>query len=197
MNATEIEVVELASYHPNEVVYTWYELWEESHEEGDPSTNESEFTKAFIDHFFPVKTRVVRTAKFENLKEGNPSVWDYQLKFVDLSRYALYMFPTIEARVCRFVRDLSPLVIHEATTADLNSDMNYEKMVAFAQVTETRKLRSMMERDNTKKAPSASNFSGSFSGGGGKIFFRRGSSGPPQSIAQTSASTPPSRLSQQ
>ncbi|XP_070034824.1 uncharacterized protein [Nicotiana tomentosiformis] len=42
----------------------------------------------------------------------------------------------MENRVRRFVQGLSPLVINEATTAALNSDMNYGKIVAFAQDTE-------------------------------------------------------------
>ncbi|XP_070045589.1 uncharacterized protein [Nicotiana tomentosiformis] len=77
MRATGTEVVELASYRLKEVAYSWFELWEESREEGSP-----------------------------------PARWG-----------------------------LSPLVINEAATTALNSDMNYGKMVAFVQAIETRKLR--------------------------------------------------------
>ncbi|XP_070039495.1 uncharacterized protein [Nicotiana tomentosiformis] len=58
------------------------------------------------------------------------------MEFTRLSQYAILMLPTMESRVRRFMQDLSPLVINEAATAALNSDMNYGKMVAFSQATE-------------------------------------------------------------
>ncbi|XP_070034866.1 uncharacterized protein [Nicotiana tomentosiformis] len=155
----------------------------------------SEFFDAFIDHFLPAESKAARDAEFENLRQGSLSVWDYHMRFAYLSKYAIYMLPTMEATVCRFVQGLSPLVINEAATTTLNSDMNYGKMVAFAQATETRKLRNKMERDGSNKARSTGNFGGS--SGGGKSTFSGGSSGPSQSFAQSSASAPPSWPSQQ
>jgi len=90
--------------------------------------------------------------------------------------------------VHRFVQGLSPLVIHEAATATLNSDMNYENIEAFAQATENHKLKNKIEREGSSKARSVGNFGNSF--GGGRSTFRGGSSGPSQSFAQSSASIP-------
>jgi len=80
--------------------------------------------------------------------------------------------------VRRFVQGLSPLVINEAATTALNSNMNYGMIVAFAQI----------EREGSSKARSVGNFGNSF--GGGRSTFRGGSSGPSQSFAQSSASIP-------
>ncbi|XP_070045050.1 uncharacterized protein [Nicotiana tomentosiformis] len=99
MRATETEAVELSSYSLKEVAYSWFELWEESREEGRPPARWSEFTDAFIDHFFPVETKVACATEFESLKQGSLSVWEYHMKFVHLSKYAIYMLPTMEARV--------------------------------------------------------------------------------------------------
>ncbi|XP_070054815.1 uncharacterized protein [Nicotiana tomentosiformis] len=133
--------------------------------------------------------------EFENLKQGSKSMWEYHMEFARLSKYVILMLPTMEARVRRFVQGLSPLVINEATTAALNSDMNYGKMVAFAQATENIKLKNRIEREGTSKAQSVGNFGESF--GGGKSAFRGGLSGPSQSFAQSSASAPPAGPSQQ
>jgi len=84
--------------------------------------------------------------------------------FARLSKYDILMFPTMEARVCRFVQGLSPLVINEAATVALISYMNYGKMVAFAQDTEDRKLKNRREREGTDKARSVGNFGESFGG---------------------------------
>ncbi|XP_070042451.1 uncharacterized protein [Nicotiana tomentosiformis] len=138
MCATETEGVELSSYRLKGVAYSWFEMWEDSREEGIPPARWSEFADAFMDHFLPAETRSSRAAEFENLKQGSKSVWEYHMEFARLSNYAILMLPSMKAKVCRFVYGLSPLVINEAATATLNLDMNYGKMVSFAQATENR-----------------------------------------------------------
>ncbi|XP_070046803.1 uncharacterized protein [Nicotiana tomentosiformis] len=117
------------------------------------------------------------------------------MEFARLSKYAILILPTMEARVWWFILRLSTLVINEAATPALNSDMNYGKIVAFAQATEDRKIKNMREREGTSKARSTGNFGESF--GGGRSSLRGGSSGPSQSHAQSSASAPPAGHSQQ
>ncbi|XP_070029215.1 uncharacterized protein [Nicotiana sylvestris] len=172
LRATETERVELASYRLKGVVYSWFEMWEDSRNEGSPLKRWSEFVDAFMDHFLPTETKAAHVAEFENLKQGSRSVWEYHMEFVHLSKYAIHMIPTMEARARRFVQGLSPLVINEAATAALNSDMNYKKMVPFARDTNTCKLKNMMEREG-------------------------GSSEPSQSYARSSSSSPPVVASQQ
>ncbi|XP_070032211.1 uncharacterized protein [Nicotiana tomentosiformis] len=108
MRATEIEAVELASYLLKEVAYSWFELWEESREEGIPPAKWSEFADAFMDHFLPVETKASHAAEFENLIQGRKSGWEYHIEFTHLSKHAIHMMPTVEARVRRFVQGLSP-----------------------------------------------------------------------------------------
>ncbi|XP_070045832.1 uncharacterized protein [Nicotiana tomentosiformis] len=139
-----------------------------------------------MDHFLPVETEAARAAEFESLKKGSMNVWVYHMEFVHMFKYAIHMLPTMEARVRRFVQGLSPLVINEASTAALNFDMKYGKMVAFPQATETHKLKNRIKRHSSSKAWSAGNFGGSSGGGGGRSAFRGGSSGPSQSFAQSS-----------
>ncbi|XP_070045315.1 uncharacterized protein [Nicotiana tomentosiformis] len=193
MHAIEAEGAELASYRLKGVAYSWFEIWEDSREEGNPPARWSEFFNAFIDHFFPTETKAAHATKFENLKQGSMSVWEYHMRFVRLSKYAIYMLPTMEV----IVQGLSPLVINEAATATLNSYMNYGKMVEFAQATETRKRKNRMERESSNRARSAGNFNGTSNGGcGGSTTFKGGSSGSSQYFAQSSVSAPPSGPSQ-
>nr|XP_009794361.1 PREDICTED: uncharacterized protein LOC104241141 [Nicotiana sylvestris] len=166
MRATEIEGVELVAYRLKAVAYSWFELWEDYREEGRPPARWSEFDDAFIDHFLPAEKRAARAAEFENLRLGNRSVWDYHMKFARLTKYAIHMLPTKEAR-----------------------------MVAFAQAIENRKLKNRIKREGNSKARSLGNMGESLSGG--RSSFRGGSSGPCQSIAQSSSSAPPSGPSQQ
>ncbi|XP_070042652.1 uncharacterized protein [Nicotiana tomentosiformis] len=180
MHAIETEGVELTSYRLKGVAYLWFEMWEDSREEWNPLVRWSEFADAFIDHFLPAKTKAAHASMFESPKQGSMSVWEYHMRFARMSKYSIYMLPTIEARVRRFVQGLSPLVINKAATTALNFDINYDNMVAFAQATKTPKLKNRMERESSSKAWSAGNFGGSSggSGGGGMSAFRGGSSRP-------------------
>nr|XP_009797087.1 PREDICTED: uncharacterized protein LOC104243576 [Nicotiana sylvestris] len=153
-------------------------MWEDSHEDGSPPARWSEFADAFIDHFLPAETKAARAAEFETLKQRSKSVWEYHMEFVRLSKYD----------------GLSPLVINEAAITALNSNMNYGRIVAFAQATETQKLKYMMEREGNSRARSAGNLGDLF--GGERSAFRGGSSGPSQSYAQSSPSAPPSGYDQ-
>nr|XP_009781563.1 PREDICTED: uncharacterized protein LOC104230442 [Nicotiana sylvestris] len=181
MRATETEGVELTAYRLKGVAYSWFELWEDSREEGSPPTRWKNFADAFVDHFLLVETKAARAAEFENLKQRSKSVGEYHMEFVCLSKYAIHMLPTMEARVRQFIQGLSFLTINKASTAALNSDMNYGKIVTLAQATENHKLKNMMEQEGSSKARSRGNFGESF--GGERSAFRGGSSGPSQSVA--------------
>nr|XP_009780947.1 PREDICTED: uncharacterized protein LOC104229917 [Nicotiana sylvestris] len=136
----------------------------------------------------------------DSRKEGRPPArWS---EFADAFIDHLLPAETRAARAMEFENlrqgnrsGLNSFTINEASTAALNSDMNYGKMVAFAQDTESRKLKNRMEREGNSKSRSTGNMGESL--GGGRSAFRGGSSVPSQSIAQFSASAPPSRPSQQ
>nr|XP_009772718.1 PREDICTED: uncharacterized protein LOC104223066 [Nicotiana sylvestris] len=170
MKATETEGVELASYRFREAAYSWFEMWEDSRGEGGPPARWDEFVDAFMDYFLPTETMAAHATEFEVLKQGSMSVWEYHMEFVRLSKYAPQLLSTMDARVWRFVQGLSPLVVNEAATAALHSDMNYGKIMGFSQATEARKLKIRVERESSSRARSA--------GHSGRPVPGRGPSGP-------------------
>ncbi|XP_070054407.1 uncharacterized protein [Nicotiana tomentosiformis] len=72
MHATETKGLELAAYRLKGVAYSWFELWEDSREEGSPPARWSEFADAFIDHFLPVETRQPVPQSLRILSKGPP-----------------------------------------------------------------------------------------------------------------------------
>ncbi|XP_070013344.1 uncharacterized protein [Nicotiana sylvestris] len=123
-----MEGVELASYRLRGAVYSWFDMWEDSRGEERPPARWDEFVDAFMNHFLPAETVAARATKFEVLKQGNMSVWEYNMEFVRLSKYAPQLVSTMGDRVRRFVQGISPLVVNEAATTALHSDMNYGKI---------------------------------------------------------------------
>jgi len=71
--------VDLAAYRLKAVAYSWFELWEDSREEGIPPARWSEFVDAFIDHFLPAETKAACANEFESLRQGSLSVWEYHI----------------------------------------------------------------------------------------------------------------------
>nr|XP_009795743.1 PREDICTED: uncharacterized protein LOC104242395 [Nicotiana sylvestris] len=131
-----MEGVELASYRLRGAAYSWFEMWEDSRGEGRPPTRWDEFVYAFMDHFLPAETMESRATEFEVLKQG---------------------MSTMDARVRRFVQGLSPLVVNKAATAALHSDMNYGKIVGFAQAIVARKLKIRAKKE-TSAPPSVHSY---------------------------------------
>ncbi|XP_070019530.1 uncharacterized protein [Nicotiana sylvestris] len=118
--------------------------------------------------------------------EGRPPArWD---KFVDAFMDHFLPAETMAARATEF-EGLSPLVVNEAATAALHSDMNYGKIVGFTQATEARKLKIQAGRESNRRARSVVH--------SGRPVQRRGPSGSSQSYDQSSASALPSVYSYQ
>nr|XP_016474552.1 PREDICTED: uncharacterized protein LOC107796314 [Nicotiana tabacum] len=159
-------------------------MWEDYRGEGRPPTRWDKFVDAFMDHFLPAETMAAHDTEFEVLKQGIISVWEYHMEFVRLSKYAPKLVSTIDARVRWFVQCRSPLVVNKAAIAALHLDMNYGKIVWFAQATEARKLKIRAEMESSSRARSA--------GHSGRLVSGRGPSRPSKSYAQSSASAPPS-----
>ncbi|XP_070010713.1 uncharacterized protein [Nicotiana sylvestris] len=96
MRATETEGVELAAYRLKGVAHSWFEMWEDSRDEGSPSVRWSEFTDAVMGHFLPAETTAAHAAEFENLKQGCG-----QGHSTTIQSCSYYIFNTPPARVGR------------------------------------------------------------------------------------------------
>nr|XP_009762248.1 PREDICTED: uncharacterized protein LOC104214296 [Nicotiana sylvestris] len=68
MRTTEMGGVELAAYRLKGVAYSWFEMWEDSHDEGSLPARLSEFVDAFMDNLLHAETKAACAAEFENLK---------------------------------------------------------------------------------------------------------------------------------
>lgn len=66
------------------------------------------FIEAFNTKFIPNHVRDKKMKEFENLKQGNMSVHDYDLEFTKLSQYAPKLVTPESERVRRFLQGLRP-----------------------------------------------------------------------------------------
>ena len=76
-----------------------------------------------------------------NLRQGNMTVEEYELKFNKLSRHAPHMVGYSRAQMDNFLYGVSDLVKTECRNAMLLGDMNISRLMTHAQKVEGDKLR--------------------------------------------------------
>ncbi|XP_057958682.1 uncharacterized protein LOC131151453 [Malania oleifera] len=69
-------------------------------------TTWSQFREIFFDRYFPASTREAKAGEFLNLTQGYLSIQQYAIKFMELSRFALYMIPDEPKKARKFERGL-------------------------------------------------------------------------------------------
>ncbi|XP_075095260.1 uncharacterized protein LOC142173546 [Nicotiana tabacum] len=175
-----------------DVANTGYETWEESRGEDVAPATWKEFADACLEHLPPIEVMEVKALEFERLKQNEISVNEYYLKFVSLAKYAPEMVRDMRARVRQFVLGLSDELFAVANIAAQNNEITITTMVAFVQGNEYRlkeeeRIQREKDREFSKGAKSAGNFSHEGSQtGGNRQFFRKSKSEP----APSSASAP-------
>ena len=68
------------------------------------------FKHEFNQHFFPRVVQKAKAREFLDLVQGDMSVIKYTAKFLQLSRFGLYLILTEEKKVKKFERGLNPRI---------------------------------------------------------------------------------------
>ncbi|XP_070036402.1 uncharacterized protein [Nicotiana tomentosiformis] len=156
------KVMELAAYKLEDMANTWYETVLLGRPAGAAPLTWDEFSKLFMDHFFPDSLRQKYARDFERLVQTpDMDVSTYNTKFCNLARYAPYLVPTQEARVQRFVDGLVGRLY--TTVAPQMKTLSYSNVADLARKIENKGRDERATSDLRKKAKTEGSFSGSFS----------------------------------
>ncbi|WMV41875.1 hypothetical protein MTR67_035260 [Solanum verrucosum] len=85
---TPVEKAELAAYQLKGVTQIWINQWKEARPVDAGPLEWEKFKSTFLDRFFPLEMRETKVLEFINLRQGNMSVKEYALRFIQLSKYA-------------------------------------------------------------------------------------------------------------
>ncbi|XP_042956228.1 uncharacterized protein LOC122292086 [Carya illinoinensis] len=150
INCTEEQMVEFATYNLADVADVWWiytrklikqELGEES-----PITW-TRFKQVFRDQFFPEVFREAKAREFADLRQGDMSIHQYALKFIELSRFAPYLIPDESRKAQKFERGLHPQILDRLIALKLG---NFDALVDRAMILEEY-LQSREEQFDKKK----------------------------------------------
>jgi hypothetical protein len=98
MNVRDEQRVTLAVFMLKGDALEWWESTERTHEGGVVSWQQ--FVDLFRKRYFPDSLRLQKEAEFIRIEQGNQSVYEYERKFAELSRFAPHMVD-IEVRKAR------------------------------------------------------------------------------------------------
>ncbi|XP_057954070.1 uncharacterized protein LOC131148373 [Malania oleifera] len=112
------------------------------------------FEELFFDRYFPSSTREEKVEVFTNLTQGNITVGEYAVKFVELSHFAPFMIPN-EARKARIFEKGLRRKIYELVVGF--QVQNFSDLVYKALVLE-KSLRGSTESSEQRKRHAPPNF---------------------------------------
>ena len=160
MNVRDEQRVTLAVFMLKGDALEWWESTERTHEGGVVSWQQ--FVDLFRKRYFPDSLRLQKEAEFIRIEQGNQSVYEYERKFAELSRFAPHMVD-IEVRKARhFERGLREEIQGPVSMFKLET---YAEVVDRALIAE-RNCKHLSKTSDEERKPKSSNFLKGKSSGG-------------------------------
>ncbi|KAF5465291.1 hypothetical protein F2P56_015311 [Juglans regia] len=91
------------------------------------------FKQIFFDHFFPRSIRDARAKDFAVLVQGTMTVHQYAARFIELSRFALYLIPDEEKKTRKFEEGLNNHIYERVVALQIQ---NFSELVDKATIVE-------------------------------------------------------------
>ena len=102
MHVADVERVEIAANLLKYVSRNDFDQWKEGRDEIAPHPSWVCFDKSFLGHFFPHEFKEAKVREFLTLKKDSLSVYECEMKFTQLSRYAPEMVKDMRSRMSLF-----------------------------------------------------------------------------------------------
>ncbi|XP_070005511.1 uncharacterized protein [Nicotiana sylvestris] len=157
----ETSGVSFTTFQFSGAAFTWWEAYERRRPVGSAPLSWQEFSTLFLEKWVPRSQREERRRQFEYFRQGDMIVSQYEVRFLELARYAPWMVPTDRERIRRFVDWLIyPIRILMARERILSH--TFEDAVDIARDIEADRRQEREERE-AKRPRGSGSFSGALS----------------------------------
>lgn len=137
LNCTEEQKASFAAFMLNKEADHWWCMTKRFLEERSPEEQSpivwSQFKEAFYKKYFPDIVREQLEWEFLSLQQGSMTVAQYESKFIELSRFALHLFPTEEKLAYKFQAGLKPYLKNKISILELKA---FSEVVDRARIAE-------------------------------------------------------------
>ncbi|XP_028080581.1 uncharacterized protein LOC114282132 [Camellia sinensis] len=145
---TEVHKVLLATFTLQEEARQWWMLVRDN----NGSMTWVQFKEVFYEKYFPQCVRVRKVSKFEQLKQGNLSVAEYESKFTELAWYAPHMVNSNYKKARKFESGLKVEVLDWVNVLKLTKyvDVLDKALMAKANITALKQAKTPSRRGKVK-----------------------------------------------
>ncbi|XP_070044879.1 uncharacterized protein [Nicotiana tomentosiformis] len=110
---------------------TWWEAYERRRPVGAAPHTWHEFSVLFLEKYMLQSRREELRRQFEKLRQDDMTVTQYEMRFSELARYAVWLVPTNRERIRRFIDGLT-FQLRVFMTRDRVSGATFEEVVDIA-----------------------------------------------------------------
>ncbi|XP_070042546.1 uncharacterized protein [Nicotiana tomentosiformis] len=161
------------------VAFIWWVAYERSWQVGAAPLLWHELSVLFLEKFAPPTHKEELRRQFEQLRQKSVSVTQYEMRFLELARHAIWLVPTERERIRRFIDGFS-YQLHFSITQENAPGARLDEVVDIAQRLELVRSQELKERE-AKRPRSLGGFSNVSSGG--QSHYSRGRSYRPAQTA--------------
>ncbi|EOX94266.1 Uncharacterized protein TCM_003838 [Theobroma cacao] len=140
LGCSNVRSVELVAFRLDDMAQEWYSSLCRGRTTNAVPLTLSEFNTTFLDRFLPLSVCNARAREFEaSVQTFSMTVFDYDIKFTQLSRYVPYLVYTEKMKIQRFVDGLvEPLFMRncpmahqsQGSTPDFTQQTSFAPLVA-------------------------------------------------------------------
>ncbi|XP_070026338.1 uncharacterized protein [Nicotiana sylvestris] len=151
----EASGVSFTTFQFSGATFTWWEVYERRRPVGSAPLSWQEFSTLFLEKWVPQSQREEMRRQFEYLHQGDMTVSQYEVRFLELARYAPWMVPTDRERIRRVLDGINyPIRILMARERILSH--TFEDAVDVARDIETDRCLEREEQEAKRPRGSAS-----------------------------------------
>ncbi|XP_070032890.1 uncharacterized protein [Nicotiana tomentosiformis] len=127
----ETSGVSFTTFQFSRAAFRWWASYERCRSVGATPLTWQQFSGLFLEKFVPQSSREELCRQFEQLRQGDMSVTQYEMIFSEVARHAIWLITTDRERIMRFIDGLT-FQLRLLMTRERESGATFDEVVNIA-----------------------------------------------------------------